>query len=111
MGPDHDPQPFGAMKNRALNRVKPRFDALLQTHGFEAVETKDSSSFGDSCAVVASDDLRLRFILDKGHLSVEVGSAVRPETWYDVDVVKSLIEGEGTGGETLGDRAAFLEQN
>jgi hypothetical protein len=99
------------MEKRALHSIKPRFNALLQMHGFEVVETHDADSFGDSCAVVASDDLRLRFILDKGHLSVDVGSAVKPATWYDMDLVKSLIEGNATGGETLDDRASFLEKN
>ena len=100
------------MKNRALDTVKPWFGLVFQTRVFDVVETQDSASFGDSFAVAESDAFRLRFLIDRDQIFIDISALKRPDTWHDLSLVKNLIEGTSIDSTAdIPELAAFLEQN
>jgi hypothetical protein len=79
------------MANSVCDEVKPLFSFLLDDHGCSLSETYDSSSFGDSLAILACDDFRIRFIRDRGQIFVDIGPASKNDEWYDLNLVRATI--------------------
>jgi hypothetical protein len=80
------------MNNRALNMIKTWLGSFLQDHDFSAIELRDSDSFGNSIAIFESKNVRLRAILDKNQLCIEIGSINEPEVWYDLQLISLMLK-------------------
>ncbi len=100
------------MNSIVLDEIRPWFSFLSKDYGFYQVEAYNSASFGDSLAVLASDNFRIRFIRDRGQIFIDIGSVVKPDEWFDLSLVKALIEGNlADGAEAIQDLAVFLRNN
>ncbi len=70
---------------------------LLEDYGLKIVEEAfDPLSFGNSLVVFESNDMRVRFIRERGQVTVEVASCSDPNTWWDLDHVCEIISGHST---------------
>ncbi len=100
------------MNSNVLEEVKPLFSFLFENHGFSLLEAYDSPSFGDSLVVLTSIDFRIRFIRDKGQIFIDIGPTSKTDKWYDLDLVKTIVDGNlGEQAPELEDFAVFLENN
>ena len=70
-----------------------------------------TSQGGDAWLLVASDDVRLRFVRDRGQLFLDVqGTAQDDDAWFSLDLLWRLILHEPRDSAELdGDYAAFLQ--
>ena len=86
------------------------FGFLFSDYGFQVSSQHTSEDFGNAFVIAQSDDFSLRFLLDRGIPSVEIGIASNPCEWIDLDIVRSLILGtdllEAPGPDVL---AEFLK--
>ena len=101
------------MVSRAfLPEVQRTFDRVLQGHGFGIVEAVDSESFDNGYVIAASPDFRLRFVRDRGFVSVEIARTSAPDDWYDAEVVRALVTGGDPGQEIdLNRMSEFLDEH
>lgn len=72
--------------------IKTWLGSFLQDHDFSAIELRDSDSFGNSIAIFESKNVRLRAILDKNQLCIEIGSINEPEVWYDLQLISLMLK-------------------
>jgi hypothetical protein len=87
---------------------------------YRIVDSEMATGFGDTCLIVGSERLRLRFVRDRGQLYLEFQAAQArddrwhdsDDTWYDIDLVQELLTGTRPASAELdADHAAFLERN
>jgi hypothetical protein len=69
-------------------------------------------SFGDSFVILESPALRVRFVRDRGQVSVEVASLADPRTWWHLEHVCEVISGQtAESGFELSAAADLLRRN
>jgi hypothetical protein len=87
---------------------------LYRPDGFRFVDSYTASSFGgDAFVVLASDQLRLRFVRDRGQLFLDFqGSSQQDKNnWFSIDVVQQLVVGEEQdSAEITAQRVKFVEE-
>lgn len=68
---------------------------LLTQFGFIVIDARyDASSFGDSYVVLQAPTVRLRFVRDRGQVSLEIGINGEPVTWWHFEHFCELLEGQ-----------------
>lgn len=86
------------------------FGFLFSSHGFHVSSEHTSEELGNAFVIAQSVEFSLRFLLDRGIPSVEIGIASNPSEWFDINIVRSLILGtdllEAAGPDVL---AEFLK--
>jgi len=80
---------------------------------YRIVDSAVSPSFGgDAWVTVASDELRLRFVRDRGQLMLDVQGPADGKDWYSIDLLRRLITGERQDSALLdAGYAAFLREH
>lgn len=81
------------MVDTSLAAVKKIFSYLFENYGFRLIEKAESESFGNSYAVIESDDFRLQFIIDRGQSFVEISPYSEPREWFDLNIMRAYILG------------------
>lgn len=85
---------------------------LFSEGGFHIVSTDASPWFGDGSVVMSSSHVRLRFVRERGTLSLEIGPSDDKEAWWDLALVLEVITGGSpTFDITLQGIGAQLRQN
>jgi len=95
-----------------LNKIKELFSFLFEEYGFKLTEFKKFESFGDVLVTTKSKDFCLRFVRDRGQTFVEIGPSVGFKEWFDLNVVRMLIQGiDDTKSDDIIKLQNFLKQN
>lgn len=68
-----------------------QWEAALEARGFRRVETATDAAFGNEMVVLARQDLRLRYVRDRGQGSVDLASPEAPEEWFDAAIVMEMF--------------------
>jgi hypothetical protein len=96
-----------------LHHLVKYWSFLWASARYRIVDSMVSTSFGgDAFLVIASDELRLRFVRDKGQLFLEVQPpwAGKTAEWYSVDLVYRLIIGQRQESAELSEEyVAFMQ--
>lgn len=95
-----------------LNKIKELFPFLFEEYGFQLIEFEKFESFGDVLVTIKSEDFRLRFVRDRGQTFVEIGPSVGFKEWFDLNVVRMLIQGiDDTKSDDIIKLQNFLKQD
>ncbi len=88
---------------------------LYERNRFRFVDSMVSDAFGgDSLLVLASEELQLRFVRDRGQLFLDFRTARQKgdKGWYSIDLVRQLITGEREYHSLMNEEnARFLKEN
>lgn len=102
------------MSGTIYEEIKPFFSALLDAHGFRVVsESHEPASFGDGLIVLQSEDLRLRFVRDRGQIFADISPAGQAgDGWHQLQRVKEFLQRHDAPAEDASDarRAAGLDE-
>jgi hypothetical protein len=74
-----------------LSQIEEAVSRGFPEKSFVKLEESESSSFGDAHAVFGTGDARLRFVRDRGDVSLEVGSVNHSE-WWPIDFICEMVE-------------------
>lgn len=65
---------------------------LLTSDGFRVVsDDYDQRSFGNTVVVMGSNQILVRFVLDRSLLSVELAALSHPEEWWSLDALLRIL--------------------
>jgi len=78
--------------NSKLQTAEALFDFLRAEPGFRVVSETESGGFDNACDVWEVSRLLVRFICDRGQVSVEISSSLT-DKWHDLALVRVMIEG------------------
>lgn len=67
---------------------------FLKSNGFKLTEHKSSNFFGDYYNTFSNNVFQLRFNSSKSIETIEIRSIGKKEGWYDVALVKALLNNE-----------------
>ena len=68
---------------------------LFDVWGFKIISSEYApKSFGDSLAVLQSENLRLRWVRDRGQNMLEIAALAEPGTWWGLQSIREVITGE-----------------
>jgi hypothetical protein len=85
---------------------------LYERYSFRFVDSEVSATFGNAALYLASPDLELRFVRDRGQLFLDFRSvhlaSTRPETWYSFDVVRRLVTGQKIWNALMNEESAAV---
>lgn len=85
---------------------------LYERYDFRFVDSEVSSSFGNAALYLASPDIELRFIRDRGQLFLDFRSrhvdSRKTEAWYSFDVVRRLITDEAKWDALMCEESASI---
>ena len=77
------------------NREK-LFKFLVEEFNLKKIEEHyDPEVFGNFFIILSAKDFILRYINDKGFLTVEIASIMDKEKWYDLSYIKDFIYNKG----------------
>jgi hypothetical protein len=95
------------MKSETFN-----YDFLI-SNGFKLVEKDKSDFFGDYFEIYSNDEIMIRFSNSKSFKTVDVGKVGDLNVWFDLALVKALIDDEKDLLKitTLDDYNLFLEKS
>jgi hypothetical protein len=81
------------MSRTIYEEIRPFFSELLDAHGFRLVsESHEPESFGDGLIVLQTEDLRLRFVRDRGQVYADVApSGQIGDDWHQLQRVKEFL--------------------
>lgn len=82
------------MSRTIYEEISPFFSELLDEHGFRMVsESHAPDSFGDGLIVLQTEDVRLRFVRDRGQVFADVGSSGTSsgDDWHQLQRVKEFL--------------------
>lgn len=68
--------------------------SFLEEIGFEIIDFDESESFGDKFYTYSNNVIKLRFISDKSVKSIDVKKNNTDEIWWDLALVRALIDHE-----------------
>jgi AraC-like DNA-binding protein len=87
------------------------FDFLRSDPSFQIVSETESGGFDNACDVWKSLGVLVRFVCDRGQVSVEI-SSVLTEKWHDLGLVRIMVEGgDAMERPTLDELAVFFRAN
>ena len=101
------------MSATIYEEIRPFFSALLDEHGFRLVsESYEPASFGNGLIVLQSEDLRLRFVRDRGQVFADVGpSGQTGEHWHQLQRVMEFLQRHDSPADASdARRAASLDE-
>ena len=97
-----------------LQYLKKHCSFLYAPNQFRFVDSESSESFGNALLVLEHEDLRLKFVKDRGQLFLDFQptSSKRKKDWFSIDIVKQLVTGNiEPSAEMDGEKAKFLKNN
>jgi len=80
------------MENR-IDAKEASYD-FLRVKGFKIKKEESSGYFGDYYSIWVSKAFRVRFVQDKLVQSIDISSVGDKDAWYDLALVKGLINNE-----------------
>jgi hypothetical protein len=87
---------------------------LFEKYEFRFVDSLYSKSFGgDAYVTIESENMKMRFTLDRGQLLLEFASRKRQKSkWYSIDLISQLVTGKVETTALLDDHyAQFLVES
>lgn len=84
---------------------------IFKSKGFKLVNNSDSIYFGDHYYIYYNNIINIRLVSDKSKISVGVKSKFERDNWFDLILIKSLIDSENNllGIMTIKEYNSFLE--
>jgi hypothetical protein len=81
---------------KVVDQIRKYFDYLFDANGFEVISETYFQSFGNWVVVLQSDDCRIRFLQDRGEVSIAVGPVWSPPSWnagpwFDLSIVIAFL--------------------
>lgn len=94
-----------------LQTAEALFNFLRSDPGFQIVSEIESVGFDNACDTWKVSGLFVRFVCDRGQVSVEISSTLT-DKWNDLGLVRIMIEnGDVTERQPLDELAAFFKAN
>lgn len=87
---------------------------LYSPNRFRFVDSGSSESFGNAFLVLEHEDLRLRFVKDRGQIFLDFQPTSKKQKgeWFSIDIVKQMVTGEiEPSAEMDSKKAKFLKTN
>lgn len=82
---------------------------LLTGRGFTVLSIDESPAvFGNTCVILGSRDIAVRFIFDRGQFFADVGAPGKRQRWYALEDILSLIPASGDCTTPKGSTDAIL---
>lgn len=82
------------MENRASVQLNNSFGFLIEQFGFRIIKQDFSAeSFGNSILILATKDVKIKFITDRGDLGVIISGYHGIEDWFELSVVRAFVTG------------------
>lgn len=75
-----------------LTSIKKHFGYLLKDYGFKLIEAEDFNSFDNAVVTLSSSDLHIRFVRERGKISVQIASIPFRERYFEFDFIWLVIE-------------------
>lgn len=99
--------------NNILTNLMRDWDFLYNECEFRFIDSHNvEDSMGDAYLVLESPKLRVKFVLDRGPIFVEVQSPEETTTWHSIDLVRQLVTGKVQRSAFMDkDNAVFLRTN
>lgn len=82
------------MSGTIYEEIRPFFSELLDEHGFRVVsESHEPKSFGNGLIVLQAEDLRLRFVRDRGQVFADIGAPGQTgdDNWHQLQRVMEFM--------------------
>lgn len=79
-----------------LQQINRYFSYLFDDYGFTVSEVQDYASFGNWMVLLTSDKCRIRFIEDRGQVTISLGPVsnapnLNIDAWFDLQVVTAYL--------------------
>jgi hypothetical protein len=97
------------------------FKFLIDEFNVEKIEEQyNYENFGNFFITLSAEDFMLRYINDRGFLTIEIASAIDPEKWYDLSFVRDFVynkekinadERKLSNNERVGELNSFLKKD
>ena len=91
--------------NELLMYVMKHFSFLYYELGFRFVDSMSTGkeTYEDALLILEQNDLRMRFIRDRGQLFLDFQGKYQPSAkeWFSIDIVQELITGERQDSSVL----------
>jgi hypothetical protein len=95
-----------------LQTVEAIFNFLQKDPDFKVVSQSESDAFGNACDVWKTSGFSIRFVRDRGDVSVDIGANQITQDWNDLGLVKALLHGNDVAHKfSLDELAQFLRVN
>jgi len=80
------------------DEVRTTLEPHLANSEFRIVAHHTDDSFDNAFVVLATTDLRLRIIRERGKILVDFGPPTEPDTWFDSAIVMEYLDVSSAGG-------------
>lgn len=99
----------------SIENICPDYSLRISEFGFHIVEDDyQPEAFGNSFIVLENSDMRVRFVRDRGQLSLDFAPLHEPDNWWDARFVSQALNGRNasaTDFEQGVDLCSFLISN